>query len=252
MPTPLPAISRCKERIDALLNTRAMPTEFELRSLRRDIERTLSTDPKAGYMALGLVAAIEKNEAAVLESFRIAAQYGENMEYIANLAIALRRLEKVAESANAINSAVDADSTNPKLVRHAMRINMEAGNLKLAEACDCRLRTLVPDAEKGHAPMTHIINHLLQRLGVPEAEASTLFQLASTLLAERGLSRAGSQFFLDEDQGDESVMMALEVAGIDPETAVALETELADRMLDAWTDTRHYNRLMVCFTPAAA
>lgn len=171
--------SHITERLN-VLSDQEVQSEFEIFSIKRDIDQLLKVDAAVHYMLLGMFYSVTGNEAASIENHEKSLKLTSEPVYIMNYGLSLRRLGKTAESLDMILQAYNKEPHSTDSVMEVFTAMFCSGDVsRFDEVCE-RFMRASPTSSLDDFEDARKINKIkldLARAGVPESEFPIAMQL---------------------------------------------------------------------------
>lgn len=247
MALPQSNVELLHKRLAAIFDAPTPPSEFTLKSLYREAEKSIAQDPMIGHQLCGVVRALEGLEHETREHFRVSAQFGKGLEWYGNWATALMCLGYVEESARQMLLATEARPGDAFVMRNCLLQQIVAGEISLAFELEQDLRRLVVNDAQSEAWVASRVFEAIQATGVPEAEVKAAFVSACEVMREHGLRYWKAKATAEANTELPAVTLEFYIPNLDAHQAVDLHRSWATRLIEAWPHKRHFDELGVDF-----
>ena len=215
------------------LSGRAVADGFTLQRLKRVATESMYADASEAYAALGMIAALQWNDAETDSNFLNAIRLDNEYTVHMNYGTSLQLLGRYADAAEQMRIGFELAPTDLSSLRAAIRINLAAGEIGAAEILCERLARLTPDRESEEIPLVSKVAQALEVNGFPLESIKKCHRVAVDLLRERKIWSSSLTSEVDTD--DNIVFFILGLAG-DKKDIEALDEELGARLFESVAD----------------
>lgn len=184
--------------LEKFINTETVPTEFQLRKLKRDAAMAHHADHALAYMAEAGIAALTWDVEATRDLIRKALYLNQSATMLSNASITLKSIGLFEEACDHAVRAMRAEPADMLVLANAIECLGLVGKWTEAE------RLLREATDKGLKPAKpvlnfHGMNHFLEQAGIPLERLQAELRCVETVLREAKVRHRGEEIDLVKD-----------------------------------------------------
>lgn len=245
MSVPETKSSEITERIN-LLSRQADVTPFEVKSLKRDIERLKQFDASESYMLSGMLCSILRDYAGSRDFHEKSLKLSYSLVEIVNYAVSMKRLGRASESLYFYFKAAEMDPANQAHVNNVLQLMTFVGDFEKYEATLSRFQKANPEYDIRELTYVTTIESIREHLsvaGVPESEFKIAGALVEKALGEFGFNSLHMLERLSNFDGVNHVYVELAVEAKSASELVQVNDRVVELILEC-EDLTCWDRLV--------
>ena len=240
MPVPKPVVIELLARLNRHIGEKAMLSEFELASIRRDATKLLLSNAYDGHLVLGAVCAQEFDEVGARQHHKAAIALNRSAEAYANFAVSLNRLGYLRESVEQQKIAVDIEPEMVGYLDQLLSFQTFGGLVSAAQLTLKVWHQRSPAREWSDAEQLRNIASVAEKLSLDDALIVIHVETAFGILRERKINFLFHKCDPETEFGDWALYYTI-VVGLDTEDVMDLNEVLYARLDEAipnWNPAR--------------
>lgn len=218
------------ERINRLLGEES-PSEFACASIIREAKQLKSTDPVAAYVALGMVACLQKDEKNLRKYHEKALLISDAPLTNLNYATSLTNFELYEDSIKYFVRAIQLSTDHINPVAQAGLIEVLATTNRFCGAYDelAKWKRLFPEKELEKTGLIEKLAGLFRKNGLDDDSNRDFRQIIQNFLKEKNQNVLGESFTLIQEEGDDAWLdLVFDLEAQPAKSIVDLNIEFSD------------------------
>ena len=209
--------------------------DLAIRRVEREAKALMSTEPASAHTVLGGIAALRRDLDEVQRHHRIALDVRKSGITYFNFAVSLSLLGEMRGALEAAKSGLEAEPDDPRWLRHAIKLSMEAAHFSEARQLGGRWARLMPNEPHVETRNAMLVATAIDEGVFSEEKAQQVVGLFGTVQRSKGyLALTGFDVSVLRPDPTEPGSFAYErPIQASPSAAAELNGQYADRLLEA-------------------